>query len=287
MGMKKFSLATLALILFMGQVQAQSDVSRARWQSQPVVVDGNDQEWDKPLNFYDDKSGLLYAISNSPDQLYLIFTVRDMMKMHKVMAAGWNVELTSKNKKHKLKASLLFPAVEMQRTGDRKDRRSLEPLGKENPIIKSYEQQLSSVEIKGFRTDLDHVALHKQNGIDIAVGENSDRQLVYEIGIPMNELFGSGGIPAGQIFTLNVSVNALKRPSGSNVDGGRSGRGSFRPSGGMRGGGGGMPRAGGMGSGGSRMGGGPGHYSGESSGNRSSIFQQVSFKQKFRLAENQ
>jgi len=283
-GMKKFGLVIFTLTLVMGHVMAQSDVSQARWQDTPVVIDGNDQEWEKPLNFYDGGSGLLYAISNGTDKLYLTFVVSDMRKMGKMMTSGWTLQLSAKDKKNKIKASLIFPAVKMEQMGNRGEVPMAGSLNAENPMIKSYKLQLGSVPVKGFKTDLSEVSLNKQNGIDIAVGENHDMQLVYEIGIPLEELFESGFTPGEQVLTLNVSVNAMSRPTnGGDFGGGRPpGGAGGPPGGGMHQGGGGMPGGmpGGQGPGG-MAGGGQGQ-----GGGSGSPFEQTSFKHKFRLAGN-
>ncbi|MGQ8338948.1 hypothetical protein ACUNWD_20485 [Sunxiuqinia sp. A32] len=283
--MKKFGLVMVGLVVLMGHVQAQSDGSQARWQAKPVVVDGNDQEWAKPLNFYDSASGLLYAISNSSDQLYLTFTVRDMLKMRKMMTAGWTMQLIAKDKKNKIKASLIFPAANMERMGDRGQDPMSGSLVKENPMIRNYGLQLGAVQVNGFQTDKSEVLLRNQNGIRIAVGENLERQLVYEIGIPLKELFGAAYTPGKQVLTLNVVVNAMSRPTGSGNNASvHAGGGQGRPQGGMRQGGGGGRMGGGM-QGGGRMGGG-GQKPVNGSFDRSSSFQRTSFKQKFRLNGN-
>lgn len=285
--MKKFGIGTIALLLIVGNVLAQSDVLHARWQANPVVVDGSDQEWDKPLNFYDDESGLLYAISNNTDSLYFTFAVRDIQKMRKMVSSGWSIQLSAKDKKNKIKASLVFPAVKLELMGNRGADAMPGLMTKENPMIRAYKLQLGTVAVKGFKTDKSEVPLQMQDDINIAVGENHERQLVYEIGIPLEELFGSGFTPGQQVLTLNVMVNAMSRPTnGGNTALGGSGGGGGRPGGG--GGGGGMRQGGGMGGGmqgGGKMAGG-GQRPGNGSGDRSSAFARTSFKQKFVLAVN-
>ena len=49
--MLKFSFGLIAFIALSFNGLAQSDVSKARWNSKEIVIDGNDREWAKPLNF--------------------------------------------------------------------------------------------------------------------------------------------------------------------------------------------------------------------------------------------
>lgn len=288
--MRKLNLLIAVFFTVIGYVSAQSDVSRTRWKSGAIVIDGNDGEWKKPLNLYDDKSGLLYAISNDQSTLYLDFTVSDPMKMRKMMSAGWSLELSSKEKNKKFRASLIFPQVKMEGLRNRRNPGQMESVSDRNPAIKSYELQLSSVAVKGFRSNQSEVSLHSKTGIDIAVGENMDKQLVYEIAIPLTELFAENVLHLNELITLNVNVNAFSRPSeGGSYGGGRPGGGGMR--GGMSGGGGRMGggMGGGMRGGGMRGGGMEGggyNRSGEGSGDRMTMFEKASFKQKFKLVDN-
>jgi hypothetical protein len=286
--MRKIYFAFWGFVAWNLQVSAQSDVTRARWKSSAIVIDGNDQEWNKPLNLYDEKSGILYAIANDKTILYFDLEVSDPMKMRKMMASGWSVDLSSKEKGNKFKASLIFPPVNMQGVRNQRNEQVPETVSEESPAIKNYELMLRSVEMKGFRQDQTVVQMNDQSGVDIAVGENAAKQLVCEIAIPLRDLFTENAIRLNELILLTVNVNAFQRPS----EGGQSGGGA-RMAGGMRGGGvsgfggGGMRSGGGhMGAGGSMRGMEGGSHGGAGMGDRSAMFEKTSFKQKFKLTDN-
>ena len=115
--MGKGILVLIAFIAISLNLSAQSDVSQARWKTKEIVIDGNNNEWTKPLNFYDDKSGLMFAICNDTQNLYLCFTVNDEFKMRKLMSAGWSITLSSNEKKKKFTSDLTFPAVNVMGLG--------------------------------------------------------------------------------------------------------------------------------------------------------------------------
>ena len=296
--MYKISLTIIALWTLSFNVLAQSDVSKARWKSKEIVIDGNDREWTKPLNFYDDKTGLLFAICNDNRFLYFAFTCNDEMKMRKIMSAGWSVELSSKEKNKKFNAILTFPAVKMAGMGKKRSDYQFEKKVAGNPFIEAYRSQLQTITIKGFQTNQTELRLNDRNPsaerIDIAVGADSAQNIVYEIAIPLKELMIENSVQLNELITLNVAVNSLDRPSSG---GGRSGRGGERSGGemsdmdggGMAGGMGGGRSGGGRGGmGGGRPGGmsrGGGGYSGNSQGDRSGLFERASFKQKFLLVK--
>ena len=289
--MKKLS---LAFLLFMGitiNLQAQNDVSTSRWKSREIVIDGKVDEWAKPLNFYDNKTGLRFAISNDRSNLFFAFTCNDEMKMRKIMSGGWKVELISKEKHKKFKSMITFPGTKIAWMGDRRAAGSMEKKIKENPFIKDYQDQITVLGIKGFQSNLSELRLNDRKSIDIAIGADNLQQIVYEFAIPLKELYTENLIHLDELITLNITVNALERPTyGGGEGSGRpgmemSGMGGGRSGGGMGGG----RQGGGMsGMGGGRSGGGMSHggMSRGGNGEKESMFEKVSFKQKFRLAAN-
>lgn len=289
--MHKIVVAIVLILSLTLHLQAQSDVSKSRWKSKEIVIDGDDHEWQKPLNFYDDKSGLLFAISNDQQNVYFAFTVNDEMKMRKLMGAGWSVELSSKEKNRKFNATLSFPAVKISGMGKRPGS-EFEKKVAGNPFIDAYRLQIQSVAAKGFLSNQTELKLNDRKGIDIAIGADSAKFIVYEIAIPLKELMSENNIQLAELITLNVSVNALERPSAgagqSARSGGRSRGGMSEMGGGRQGGGMGGGRSGGrMGGGG--QGGGMQHEGGNGGnvpGDRSALFEKVSFKQKFTLSKN-
>jgi hypothetical protein len=288
--MKKISLVLFGLIALFLNGQAQGDVSKARWSQKEIVIDGNDNEWTKPLNFYDDKTGLLFAISNDSRNVYFAFSCNDELKMYKMMTSGWSLELSSKEKNKKFSTTITFPAIKtigsMKRVGSQFEKKS-----DVNPLIKVYKQQLQSVLTKGFISNQAELKLNNQNQsaqqIDIAVGTDTLRALVYEIAIPLKELMAGNSVQLDELITLNVAVNAMNHPSAGRSQAGRGGNlsedGMSEMGGGMGGGRGGM---GGMGGGRGGMSRGGGSYGGGGSYDRSGIFERASFKQKFTLTKN-
>ena len=292
--MNKIYWVLFSLLAFTLNALAQSDISKSRWRAKEIVVDGNVREWTKPLNFYDDKSGLMFAICNDKANVYFAFTVNDEMKMRKLMSAGWSVELSSKEKDRKFNATLSFPGIRVAGMG-RRTGSEFEKKVPGNPVIDSYRLQLLSVATKGFLSNQTEVKLNDHSGIDIAVGTDSTLFIVYEIAIPLKELMADHSAQLDELITLNVSVNALSKPSGGGERAGRAGRGS-RSGGemsemgmGMEGGGMGGRSGGGRGGmGGGRSGGmsrGGGGYSEGGSPDRTGLSEKVSFKQKFTLTK--
>ncbi len=286
--MKTFSLAFLILLTFAFQLSAQSDVSKCKFKTGEIHIDGNDKDWTSPLSFYDDNTGFRYSISNDKQNMYLIFTVDDQRKMMKLMKAGWTIELSSKEKKRKFNSSLNFQGVPHLGQGYQRGSSEQENRAEVNLIIKDYTSQLPDVLLHGFQSGVSELKLNSRKDIQLGIGANFTQNLVYEIAIPLKELMVEQSIQLDELISLEVSVNGMERPSsGEGEHRGRSGEG-----GGMSGGGGGGMGGGYSGgghSGGGHSGGGrPGGYSGGGgggydSGNHSSMAEKASFKQKIEL----
>ncbi|MES2003762.1 MAG: hypothetical protein V4450_04520 [Bacteroidota bacterium] len=262
--MRKIVCSILSLSFFSTTLMAQEDVSLAKWQSTPVIIDGNENDWEQPFNLFDNKSGLIFTISNDQKNLYLCFTDKEAQKAEKLMRAGWSIELISSEKKRKFDAIISFPKIEDPNSNTRTEFRNQ---------VGIYKKEMVTVKAKGFVTNNGDIPLDNKDGISIGIGTDDRQSIVYEIAIPIKQLTEEQNLQFNELITLDITVNAMNKPAGAQSNTTRSG--------GFSGGG------GRMGGGGGRMGGGRrgGNFSASdnSSADRSSLFDKVSFKQKIRL----
>ncbi|MEI8073156.1 MAG: hypothetical protein WCH78_00295 [Bacteroidota bacterium] len=263
---------TLSLIAI--NSKAQDGISEAKWQAKPITLDGNDNEWSHPFNFYDNQSALIFSISNDSKNLYVCFSNNDRMKTGKMMKAGWSLELFSSEKKRKFDASIVFP-------------KSIDPginmKSDFNAAVKIYKSEIQTIKTKGFLTSNGDVSLSNEQGINIAVGADEEEKIVYEFKIPLKELMEEDKIQLNEIITLELTVNALEKPSSSGS--GEGTKSGFSGGGGGRGGGGHGGGHGGSGMGGGGRGGGGYNKENAGGGDRSSLYEKVSFKQKVKLVK--
>ena len=277
----KFIPALLVFFALACPALAQPDVSRSEWKTDKLNIDGNDKEWKKPFSFRDNASGFSYAIGNDSQNLYLVFSVNDPMKMMKLMRSGWSLELSSKEKKRKFKATLNIPGVQMTGNGRTGGGTESGSRAEGYLMIKAYEAQVGGISLSGFQSGPAELKLNGHSDIQLGIGAGSDQNLIYEIAIPFKQLVAGNLIQLNELITLNANVNVPTRPAA----GGSEGRGP-QGGGGMSGGGGGRQGGGMSGMGGGRQGGrmaqGGGH-GGPGSGDRSAMPEKASFKQKFVL----
>lgn len=266
--MKKILLGTALLSVL--SLSAQEDVSSAKWQANKIIIDGNDNEWEKPFGLFDNKSGMVFTLTNDHKNIYLCFTDNEEMKAEKLMKAGWTLELSSSEKKRKFTASIAFPKVDDPNINMRSEFKNQ---------ISIYKMDLPSVKTKGFLTNNGDIPLSNKDGINIGIGIDSAQKIVYEIAIPIKELMEEDKLQLNELINLDITVNALTKPAGSTsgtVEGGGS-RGF--------GGGGRMGGMGGGRMGGGRRGGGSMERD-NSASDRSGLYDKSGFKQKFRLVSN-
>jgi uncharacterized membrane protein YgcG len=261
--MRKLLLVAISLFTGIGFLAAQEEVSEAKWQSTPVTIDGNDSEWKPPFNLFDNKTGLIFTISNDNKNLYLCFTEHEELKAEKIMKAGWTIELSSSEKKRKFDATISFPKI---------DDPNISLRAEYSNQVNYYKMNLASIKTKGFADNNGDVQLVNNNGVNIGIGSEGDQKIIYEIAIPLKEL--AGEMQLNELITLDVSVNGINRPTAA------SGTPISRSGFGGRGGGGGGGRMGG-----GRRGGGGNQQSANTSSEHIDIFEKASFKQKFRLVK--
>ena len=64
---------------------AFAQTSELKWQSSPIVIDGNEEDWDPTggnLRFYDSKNQLFYDLRNDSVNLYILVKSDNPFLLH-------------------------------------------------------------------------------------------------------------------------------------------------------------------------------------------------------------
>ena len=202
MNIKSIILATILIGSF-STTSAQKLVSKARWQSLNIKIDGKNNEWEKPFNFYDNKSGMLYSLANDSNNLYLCFSIDNILKLKKILKAGWNIEISSKEKKNKFKSIIIFPLLFADIMLDAKNQNS------SGIAASSYQFQLNQLITNGFINQNDKTPFLAIKGNKINVGTDSLNNFIYEIAIPFKNIF-KNKISLNEVLRLEVNINGLE-----------------------------------------------------------------------------
>lgn len=244
---------------------------QGKWQDQPIVVDGQNNDWPSPYPYYDDKAKIGYCVTNDKDNLYITMQTGDRMTVMKILRSGMNVWIDTGGKKGQT-ISINYP-MENPETPMHMSKAKLED---QQPMEKPDAEQLhkrilesaNNVLFTGFN-GCNGSFLIKQNngcGIMVRIGFDEYNTLIWEATVPFKSIYKDAltAKDANKPVSVCFSIKGLKKPStngegegGGNGGGMRSAGGSGM-GGGMRGGGGGMRGGGGHGGGGMHSGAGGG-----------------------------
>jgi len=260
MKFETLSLSVFSIILCGLSVKAQ-DIEENIRMVKPFKADGISNEWNEPLNQYNDATKLAFALANDDKNLYIIIESLDPQTTFRVLRGGITLNINTEGKK-KDGLKLTFPLMErppMPKEGE-EHREHAVPAPDGNTEMHDPAAMNKGIHISGFKNIPDgELPAINQDGIETGMSIHPNRDLIYELSIPLAQL--QVGLDLKKPLVYNIKINepnksGFKRegkPGGEGAGRGRSGgRGGM--GGGSMGGGG----RGGMGGGGGRMGGGGG-----------------------------
>ena len=250
----KIQLISLCLLGLSSISLAQSSLSK--WQAQPIVIDGDRADWGSIPRFFDAQSNVQYEFRNDDKNLFLIVRTIDRAAQMQMLRGGFSLKLKIKTK-IPTRCSITFPAQKMgmppQQFNNRGDESQLlveKTAPKPGPMPKD------SMVLDGFKFSNGILSSENkdENKICFARNKETREQLVYELRIPLCEIYGTDYVfenVASIPIQLQITINELSLNSGKQDKGGKGmrGRAEGPRGGGMRGGmqgGGGMPGGGGM-----------------------------------------
>ncbi len=222
----------------------QSDIAQTvPYQKDSLIANGEDADWVKPLPFYDEKTGLSYAVTNDKENLYILATSKNETTIQRVLRAGLTVLLNSHGVKEEAGAAgIVFPTGNRVQKGDKllNDRPELQ---QNKHVALDAVQDYSLFGFHDIKSP-QNFDYGKKNaaGIELGIGLNSANELVYEAVIPLRSFLN--GLEIIHLNRKNIAVGFIL----DNIPGQSNGRG----------GGGGISIGGGLGFGSYGSGGGMG-----------------------------
>lgn len=265
-----YSALSFAVLLFAwGCRSARGDqgdsLQPTQWQQTPVIIDGNDSDWVKPLRYYAQKEKLAYNITSDSANVYVQMTSKDEETQEKIIKGGLTVWFNSHAEMSEERAAgISFP------TGSEGLRRDGAPIsGKAASANQSGLPGLDSYRLFSFSspTAIDNYQAGQvsDEGVEVGLNFNAAGDLVYEAKVPLKVLYPkvSSGVYANRNLAVGFYIEGIlpqrgERGSGRGGGGGISigggfGMGSFGGSGmGVSIGSGSLGRIGGGGGGGKK-----------------------------------
>ena len=245
---KKFKISLLSLLTFSTFMFAQT--STAKWQSQPMVIDGEGSDWGVLPRFFNSESNIKYEFRNDDKNLYFILKAGDRAVQLQLLKAGFSIRF-------KLKTSVLAKAEITFLPNKRTELPQMingQEVASQRLVDKSVTQPdivlKDTAMLDGFQYTNGLLTSEKNNENSICFARSkSPRELAcYEVRIPLRELFGDNYKIENiatvamqlQVNVNDLSMNEIKKMRGrmgGGMNGGGRGMGGMNGGGEMRGGG--------------------------------------------------
>jgi len=243
----------LIQLLFLGVLGLASgvfaQVSSSKWQSKPIVIDGDGSDWGTLPRFFNADSNIKYEFRNDDRNLYIILKPADRSTQLQLISAGFSVKLKVRTSPP-TKVGINFQASKMGMTPPpQMNQDKLVDKSVTNPEFMPKD----TATVEGFLFAKGKIFSENKDEQSISFARSkSARDLgTYEIRIPLREIYGNVfklETVSDTPVQLQVIINELSQKSMKSM---RS-----RAGGGMHGGGRGREMGGGMQGGGAEMGGG-------------------------------
>jgi len=254
-------------------INSNAEDSTAKWQPEPLTIDGSSADWGNNLRFFNSDSRIHYEFRNDDRNLYLIVKTTDLAIKHQIVQAGMKLKFKVKSDPRVI-ATMDFPALKggmgmrPQGKGGKRNMSNTERPAQDQQIQSETDGQqpvnnLNELEMKPEFRSKDSVLIEgflfgknavvsdsiTPNAICFAKSKrnmspdrnsksNGNIESAYEICIPLREFFGDN-YSLEKIATISIQLQVLINGSSESNNGGGRMRGGMRGRGGMGGPGGG------------------------------------------------
>ncbi len=219
---KKISMVIIGILSLLSPIMAQPSLSK--WQAQPIKIDGDAADWQSLPRFFNSESAVQYEFRNDAQNLYLIIKSTDQATQLQLAQAGFTIHLKEKTQPP-TKFSITFPArksetwMNFHNNPEEKPELLNDKYNTPPDIIPR-----DSAILAGFMYTKGMIYSDKNdsNAFSFAQSKNNRKQTIFEIQIPLREIFGNNFnlIQVSKMaFQLQVIINDLSLNSMQNKHG--------------------------------------------------------------------
>jgi hypothetical protein len=205
----------------------QDALQPTQWQNTPLVIDGSDSDWVKPLRFYAQKEKLAYNITSDQENVYIQLTTKDEQVQEKIMKGGLTVWLNNRAEMNEERAAAIeFP------TGTEGRRRQGAPISGRAATGNDREAALgtlSDYRLFGFGSESAvqsyRYGAPSDEGVAVQLNFNEDGDLVYEAKVPLKALYPkvTNGVYANKNLAVGFYIEGVAPQPGERGGGGGGG----------------------------------------------------------------
>ena len=188
------------------------------WQAQPLVIDGNDNDWAKPLP-YSDKD-VAYRISNDSVYLYIQLSAKQGLTQQKILQAGLTVWINNAAETSDQNAARIACPTRNNRSG-----RSTTIATNSAGGRAMAQDNIKDYMLFGFSDEgVDNYNYGDSNraGVEVKLDFNEAGELIYEAAVPLRSLYPKTTLHryAGRNLAVGIFIEALPSQNGGNNGGG-------------------------------------------------------------------
>lgn len=204
--------------------QSAPAAERSSWQQQPLVIDGDDSDWVKPLTYFARKEKFAYSISNDSSNLYILLSTKEAQTQQKILRGGLTVYINTQAEMNDHNAaSIGFPTGVGSHRG-----KGILTAGKPEVYNRVAElDDLKDYSLSGFNKnyDINYYDYGKSNdaGVEVKLNFNSADELIYEAKVPLASVYASNSKTPGLGKTVAVGFYIDGIPPRPGERGGRGG----------------------------------------------------------------
>ena len=184
---KKFKISLLILLAFSTFIFAQTSTSK--WQSKPIIIDGDGSDWEAIPRFFNSDSNVKYEFRNDSKNLYLILKSTSRATQLQLLQAGFSVRLKVKIQPV-LKVGITFPPKKTKKLAQMLPK----PEESYGGLVEKSEYKVfnDSAILDGFQFTNGIITseIKDFDGICFAKSQKMREEVSYEFQIPLREIFG-------------------------------------------------------------------------------------------------
>nr|WP_319400596.1 hypothetical protein [uncultured Carboxylicivirga sp.] len=190
-----------------------------QWQTSDITIDGNSDDWNIPLRFFDSKNRLNYNITNNSEGIFFAFRMNEMSYIHQFNQNGITIELDT-TKSNNTALILQYPAGGIP---------PIPPSNTQNSNRDNMPIPESSIRLNGFYNYKKEVvlALEEVKGIKAAHSfDMVNESLFCEIFIPYSSINSNAKTIQSSNSELNIKLllgtnnNSMPGPPPGGMHGG-------------------------------------------------------------------
>jgi len=195
---------------------------------QPIVIDGSDNDWPKPLPGFSKTENFGYEIANDADNLYVLISTKDPVEQQKMIQGGMTIWVNTKADKSQSGAVGIGYPLDSRNDPDQNLLNEAQP-GRAPKSATLQDKQAYALYGFGSSEEVGNFAYADDSnpqGIRMRMDFNNSGELIYEAAIPLTTLYpghSSTASYAAKSVAVGIFVDGL--PPNAQVPRGAGGGG--------------------------------------------------------------